>query len=373
MAGRIRRSADSKRHRLVHARFRRRGRIGVLRHIGPGLITGAADDDPSGIGTYSQLGAQFRFAMLWTVPVSLPLAAAVEELAARLGLAGGEGLASLIKKTFPPPVMYFAAALVAGANTFNIGADLGSMVASLQLVIPIPFVALLITITAVLIVLEVFVQYHQYARLLRFLTLSLFAYIAVLAVVHVDWSAVAANLVIPHIRANKDYLAGLVAIFGTTISPYLMFSQCSHEVDETADRRRVARGLAVGGSASDRGGRPPSPGPGLRRLAGRPGGCAADLADAVARQQQARRPPLPQRPHLHRPRCPGLPADDRASAGVLDRQVSIRRVQPACPRADSRCERRPPWGRPARLGAARRASPEGWPAPQWTRYTRRAG
>src|SRR3989454_4164588 len=201
-------SAEFKRHRLVHARSRRRGRLGILRQLGPGLITGAADDDPSGIGPSSQLGAQFRFAMLWTVPISLPLAAAVEELAARLGLAGGEGLASLIKKTFPSPVMYVAAVLVAVANTFNVGADLGSMVASLQLVIPIPFVPLLITITAVLIVLEVFVQYHQYARLLRFLTLSLFAYIAVLAVVHVDWSVVAANLVIPHISASKDYVAG---------------------------------------------------------------------------------------------------------------------------------------------------------------------
>src|SRR5207249_10221239 len=127
MAGRGSRSADSKRHRLVHARFRRRGRLGVLRHLGPGLITGAADDDPSGIGTYSQLGAQFRFALLWTVPISLPLAAAVEELAARLGLAGGEGLACLLKKTVPPPVMYVAAVRVAGANTFSLWADLGSM------------------------------------------------------------------------------------------------------------------------------------------------------------------------------------------------------------------------------------------------------
>src|SRR5256886_16482355 len=105
-AGPTNRSDGVQRRRLVNAVSRRRARFGFLRHIGPGLITGAADDDPSGIGTYSQLGAQFRFAMLWTVPVSLPLAAAVEELAARLGLAGGEGLASLIKKTFPSPVMW---------------------------------------------------------------------------------------------------------------------------------------------------------------------------------------------------------------------------------------------------------------------------
>jgi NRAMP (natural resistance-associated macrophage protein)-like metal ion transporter len=221
----------------MHPRNRRRGRLGILRHLGPGLVTGAADDDPSGIGTYSQLGAQFGLGMLWTVPLSLPLAAAVEELAGRLGLAGGEGLASLIKKNFPRPVLYVAALLVTGANTFNIGADLGSMVASLQLVIRIPFLPFLITITSVMLVLEVFVQYHQYARFLRFLTLSLFAYIGVLAVVHVDWLAVATNLVIPHIAAKKEYLAGLVAIFGTTISPYLMFWQCSAETEETADRK----------------------------------------------------------------------------------------------------------------------------------------
>jgi NRAMP (natural resistance-associated macrophage protein)-like metal ion transporter len=236
---------------LVHAVSRRRGRFGILREVGPGLVTGAADDDPSGIGTYSQLGTQFRFGMLWTVPISLPLAAAVEELAARLGLAGGEGLAALIKRFFPAPVMYATALLVAAANTFNIGADLGAMVASLQLIIGIPFLPLLITITAVLIVLEVLVEYHQYARLLRLLTLSLFAYVAMLAVVHIDWSSVGRHLVIPQIQPSRDYLAGLVAIFGTTISPYLMLWQCSEEVEERTDRkiRRITpariRGMRV--------------------------------------------------------------------------------------------------------------------------------
>ena len=218
-----------------HPRNRRRGRFGLLNHLGPGLITGAADDDPSGIGTYSQLGAQFGLGMIWTVPVSLPLAAGVEELAARLGLAGGKGLASLIKESFPRPILYAAALLVTGANTFNIGADLGAMDASLRLVIPIPFLPLLITITAVLLVLEVLVSYHQYARILRLLTLSLFAYIAVLAVVHVDWGAVARAMVLPKFQISRDYLGGLVAIFGTTISPYLMFWQASEEVEETGE------------------------------------------------------------------------------------------------------------------------------------------
>lgn len=240
-ASRVASSVD--RHRLVHPSSRRRGRLTIFRHLGPGLITGAADDDPSGIGTYSQLGAQFGLAMLWTVPISLFLASSVEELAGRLGLCGRDGLASLIKRHFPRPVLYFAALLVTAANTFNVGADLGSMAASVRLVIPIPFLPVLITITAILMVLEVFIHYHQYARLLRFLTLSLFAYIGVLVVVHVDWPAVAANLTIPHFSAKKEYLAGLVAIFGTTISPYLMFWQASEEVEETEDLRGLAKRL----------------------------------------------------------------------------------------------------------------------------------
>src|SRR2546423_1718042 len=239
---------EGERHPLVHARSRRRGRLTIFRHLGPGLITGAADDDPSGIGPYSQLGAPFGLSMLWSVPVSLPLAAAVEELAGRLGMAGREGLGTLIKQYFPRPVLYIAAIIVTGANTFNVGADLGAMVASLRLVIPVPFVPLLITITAVLLVLGGVVQDHQYARLLRFLTLSLFAYIGVLAVVHVDWPSVAANLVIPHLSASKEYLGGLVAIFGTTISPYLMFWQCSEQVEEAADHqvKRVTKRAMTG-------------------------------------------------------------------------------------------------------------------------------
>jgi Mn2+/Fe2+ NRAMP family transporter len=233
------------RDRLSHPASRRRGRFTITGHLGPGLVTGAADDDPSGIGTYSQLGAQFGLAMLWTVPISLFLAASVEELAGRLGLAGRSGLASLIKEHFPRPVLYVSVLLVAGANTFNIGADLGSMAASLRLVVAVPFVPLLVAITVVLLALEVFVQYHQYARLLRFLTLSLLAYIGVLAVVHVDWAGVATNLAIPHVTMTKAYLAGLVAIFGTTISPYLMFWQASEEVEETEDRKGQDRRLSA--------------------------------------------------------------------------------------------------------------------------------
>jgi len=151
----------------------------------------------------------------------------------------------LIKENFPRPILYSAALLVTGANTFNVGADLGAMDASLRLVIPIPFLPLLIPITAVLLVLEVFVAYHQYARLLRFLTLSLFAYIAGLAVVHVDWGAVVRATVVPQLRFSRDYLGGLVAIFGTTISPYLMFWQASEEVEETQELRGNERRVSA--------------------------------------------------------------------------------------------------------------------------------
>src|SRR2546423_1167189 len=190
-------------------------RKSLLARLGPGLITGAADDDPSGIGTYSQVGAQFGLGLLWTVPISFPLAAAVEELAARLGLASKEGLASLIKEHFPRPVLYGISALLAASSTFNIGPDLGSMAASARLVVPIPFLVLLFAITGILLLLEILVTYQQYARLLRLLTLSLFAYLGVLAVVKVDWQAVAANLAVPHLRLQKEYVVGLVAIFGT--------------------------------------------------------------------------------------------------------------------------------------------------------------
>lgn len=216
-----------------------RRRLWFLAHLGPGLITGAADDDPSGIGTYSQIGAQFGLGMLWTTVVSLPLAAAVEELAGRLGLCGRKGLATLIKQNLPAPALYISATLVAGANIFNIGADLGSMAAALHLVVPLPVVALLITASGLLLAVEVFLSYHRYARILRYTTLVLLSYIAVLAVVHVSWGAVVRNL-IPQLRWEPAYLAALIAVFGTTISPYLMYWQASEEVEEALDKNHVA-------------------------------------------------------------------------------------------------------------------------------------
>ena len=214
-----------------HPARRRLHGFGYFRRLGPGFVTGAADDDPAGIGTYSQVGAAFRFDLLWTALISLPLASAVQETAARLGLVSGRGLMSLIKQRFTRPVLWFAAALVVGANAFNIGADLGSMAEAFRLLIPLPFVLLVISMAGVILLLEVFVSYERYSLILRWLALSIFAYVVELLVVNVSWSDVAAGL-IPSFQPTLASIEALVAIFGTTISPYLFVWQAGEEVEE---------------------------------------------------------------------------------------------------------------------------------------------
>jgi len=218
-----------KEHHPHRSRFRGRG---YFQRVGPGLITGAADDDPSGIGTYSQVGAAFGFTLLWSTLVALPLAIAVQEATARLGLSSGQGLASLIRREFPKWVLYLALVLVVGANSFNIGADLGSMAAATRLIIPIPQVLLVVLFAAGMAFLEVVVSYHKYSRVLRWLCISLLSYIVVLFIVNVDWRDVVHGLLVPHFTFEKATIAALIALFGTTISPYLFFWQTSEEVEE---------------------------------------------------------------------------------------------------------------------------------------------
>ncbi len=207
---------------------------GYFKRLGPGLVTGAADDDPSGIGTYSQVGAAFGFRFLWTTLIALPFAIAVQEATARLGLFTGKGLAALIKENFSRKVLTVAVILVVSANTFNIGADLGSMAAATNLLIPIPELVLLVIFTAVMAGLEIFVPYHRYARVLKWLCLSLVSYVVVLFVVDIAWSEVLNDLFVPRIGFERDQLAALIAIFGTTISPYLFFWQAGEEIEERA-------------------------------------------------------------------------------------------------------------------------------------------
>jgi NRAMP (natural resistance-associated macrophage protein)-like metal ion transporter len=208
------------------------GGRGYFQRVGPGLITGAADDDPSGIGTYSQVGAAFGFKLLWTTVLALPLAAAVQEATARLGLFSGKGLAALIKQEFPRWVLYLALSLVVAANTFNIGADLGSMAAATHMIIPIPQVLLVVFFALGMAVLEIAIPYHTYSKVLRWLCVSLVSYVAVLFIINVSWFDVLNHLLVPRLGFNKPELAATIALFGTTISPYLFFWQTSEEVEE---------------------------------------------------------------------------------------------------------------------------------------------
>jgi len=205
---------------------------GYFRRLGPGIVTGAADDDPSGIGTYSQVGAATGNRLLWSAPALLPLAFAVQEACARLALVTGTGLAGIIRTRLPRPLLYLCVALVAIANTVNIAADLGSMAAALQLLVPIPQAIGVIGFAVIIAVAEVFVPYHRYAKILRWLCLSLLAYFAVLLVAEVDWPAVANSIVIPRMEWTKLEISFLIALAGTTISPYLFFWQAAEEVEE---------------------------------------------------------------------------------------------------------------------------------------------
>lgn len=214
-------------------RLRLRG-AGYFHRLGPGIVTGAADDDPSGIGTYSQVGAVQGNQLLWSAPTLFPLAAAVQESCARLGLVTGSGLAAIIRERLPRPILFLAVAAVSIANSFNIAADLASMSAALELIVPVPHLIGLLGFVATITLAEVLIPYHRYARVLRWLCLSLLAYVGVLAVAHVDWADVIHATFLPAMNFEKVTIAALIALAGTTISPYLFFWQASEEVEETA-------------------------------------------------------------------------------------------------------------------------------------------
>jgi NRAMP (natural resistance-associated macrophage protein)-like metal ion transporter len=212
-----------------------------IRSLGPGLITGASDDDPAGIGTYSQTGAQFGYTQLWTALFTTPLMTTVQEICARIALQTGTGLAENIRRHYPKPVLYVCVALLFIANTVNLGADLGAMAVSAQMLIGLPFIVWLVALTLLSITLEIFVDYKQYAKILRGLTLALLAYGLVVFIVPQDWGTALRNTLIPTIQFTQDYLLNLVAILGTTISPYLFFWQANEEVEEEIDEGKVTR------------------------------------------------------------------------------------------------------------------------------------
>ncbi|MFH1246627.1 MAG: Nramp family divalent metal transporter [Candidatus Liptonbacteria bacterium] len=210
-----------------------------FRSLGPGLITGASDDDPSGIAAYSQAGAQFGYQTLWTALWSLPFMTAIQEMCGRIGLVKGRGLSEVIKEHYGRRVLEVAVFLLLIANTINIGADLGAMASTMQLLLNIPFVWWLMFITTFCIVLEIFIPYRIYAKYLKYLTFSLLAYVATVAIVTGSWREVFTAAIIPHFSFNKEYLMAIVAILGTTISPYLFFWQTSEEVEEEVMRHKL--------------------------------------------------------------------------------------------------------------------------------------
>jgi NRAMP (natural resistance-associated macrophage protein)-like metal ion transporter len=228
-----RRPSSAKLPRPVVHRLRR---AALIQRLGPGLITGAADDDPSGIATYSQAGAQFGLNMLWSMVFTYPLMSAIQMISARIGRVTGQGLAANMGRVFPAWVVIVLVALLFIANTINIGADLAAMGAAAKLVLGWGQHVFTLGFAVVSLVLQLFIPYHQYVRYLKWLTLVLFAYVGVIFTVHIDWGDVALRTVIPELSLTGDMITMVVAVIGTTISPYLFFWQASEEVeDEEAD------------------------------------------------------------------------------------------------------------------------------------------
>jgi NRAMP (natural resistance-associated macrophage protein)-like metal ion transporter len=203
-----------------------------LAQLGPGLITGVADDDPSGIATYSQAGAQFGLNMLWTMPLAYPLMAGVQLMCARIGRVTGKGLAANIKSAFPPCVLYGLVLLLLIANTLNISADLAAMGEAGELVTHVDRHVVTIGFVVASLGLQIFIPYHRYVFFLKWLTLSLLAYFAVVFMVRVPWTDVLHRTFVPQLRWDGDAAMVVVGIFGTTISPYLFFWQASEEVED---------------------------------------------------------------------------------------------------------------------------------------------
>ena len=219
----------------------------LLRILGPGFISGASDDDPSGIATYSQTGAQFGFGQLWVALFSFPFMVVIQEMCGRIGMVSAKGLSGVIKEHYSKKILYFAVTLLAIANVINIGADLGAMASAGQLIIGVPFIFLLIFITMLIVFLEIFLTYEVYAKFLKYIALTLFAYIITAFIIKQDWGKVLYATLVPSFSINKDYLLNIVAILGTTISPYLFFWQANQEVEEGHKNNKL--GLKAVGTA----------------------------------------------------------------------------------------------------------------------------
>jgi NRAMP (natural resistance-associated macrophage protein)-like metal ion transporter len=209
--------------------------------FGPGVVTGAADDDPSGIATYTQTGAKFGYGQLWTVIAMLPLMVGVQEACARIGAVTGHGLSTVIKTNYSKKVLYAAVLLVVVANTINIGADIGALAAAAQLLVPVNFTILTLGFTALILVLEIFTSYRVYSRILIWLALTLLAYPLTLFIIDKPWQTIIAATFLPHVELNFEFFFIITGVLGTTISPYMFFWQASQEVEEEKELHLTSR------------------------------------------------------------------------------------------------------------------------------------
>ena len=225
--------SGTKKTDLLDAKKRKQSRTKeILWKLGPGLITGAADDDPSGIATYSQVGAQFGYGMLWTMLFSFPLMAAIQEISARIGRVSGIGISGNIRRHYPRPFLYGIVSLLLIANIFNIGADIGAMGAAAALIFPGPPALFIIVAGGVSLLMQILIPYTSYVKYLKWLTVALFSYVVTAIILHEPrWGAIRATL-LPSISLHGGYFTALIAILGTTISPYLFFWQASQEVED---------------------------------------------------------------------------------------------------------------------------------------------
>jgi NRAMP (natural resistance-associated macrophage protein)-like metal ion transporter len=234
-------------------------RPGIARHVlgvlGPGIVTGAADDDPSGIATYSQIGAQFGYGMAWTMTLAFPLMSAIQEISARIGSTTGHGIATNLRRHYPRWMLDVLVLSLFVANTINLGADIAAMGEAAKLLIGGYMQVWMVLIAAASLIAEIFLSYARYASILKWMTLSLFAYVAAVFMAHTDWHAALRGALIPQLAFTGASMTALVAVLGTTISPYLFFWQSSQEVEELA--RKHQKPLCV---------TPKAAGPELRRI-----------------------------------------------------------------------------------------------------------
>ena len=216
---------------------------GFLKRLGPGLVTGAADDDPSGIATYSQVGAQFGYGLAWTMPFSFPLLAVIQAVSARIGCVTGHGIAQNLRRHYSPWLLRAVVLLLLIANVINLGADLGAMGAALGLLIGGPELLYTVLFGVVCILLETFISYARYAAVLKWATLCLFTYVGVVFAAHVPWGSALYGTFVPHLVFDAPHAMAIVAVLGTTISPYLFFWQAGQEVEEL--HRRHVKPLCI--------------------------------------------------------------------------------------------------------------------------------